>query len=211
MSLVFYYAPMTSATRIHWALEELGVPYERVKIDLAAGDQRKPEYLALNPNGKVPLLVADGLPIFESLAILVYLGETYGVEKGLFPAPGLGRAEALKWMAWANVTLGDAASRIIRNVMDRFPAEQRNEKAGEQAKTDLSDLWGIVDKALEGKEYLVGGGFTFADLAVGGFTMITARIGVDLGSYKNVQAWSARNTSRPAIGRVMAEYMGGAR
>jgi len=210
MSLTFYYAPMTSATRVHWALEELGVPYEKVKLDLAAGDQKKPEYLAMNPNGKVPLLVVDGVPVFESLAILVYLGETYGVEKGLFPALGTPRAEALKWMAWASVSLGDAITRIIRNG-ERFPAEQRNAAAGEQAKKDAHELWGMVDRALEGKEYLVGKGFSFVDLAVGGFVMVTARFGVDLGAYKNVQAWSARCNARPALGRVMGEYMGGGR
>jgi glutathione S-transferase len=206
MSLTFYYSPMSSATRIHWALEELSVPYERVKMDLTAGDQRKPEYLALNPNGKVPLVVEDGLPIYESLAILVYLGEKFGVEKGVFPALGPERAEALRWMAWSAVTLGDAVSRIIRN-SDRFPAEQRNEPAREAAKKDLLELWGIVEKALEGREYLVGGHFTFADLAVAGLVMVTGRFGVEIGHLKNVQAWSARCTGRPAMGRVLAEYM----
>ena len=208
MSLTFYYSPMSSATRVHWALEELGVPYEKVKVDLAAGDQRKPEYLALNPNGKIPLLVEDGVPIFESLAILVYLGERFGVEKGLYPALGPQRAEALKWMAWAAVTLSEAVGRIIRNASDRFPAEQRNEKAAEQAKKDLLEMWGVIDHALAGKEYLVGDRFTLADLAVAGFVMISGRFGVDLGSLKNVQAWSARAMSRPAIGRVMASYAG---
>jgi glutathione S-transferase len=211
MSLTFYYAPMSSATRIHWALEELGIPYEKVKVDLAAGDQRKPEYLALNPNGKVPLIVEDGVPIDESLAILIYLGEKYGVEKGLFPAPSLDRAVALKWMVWAGVTLTDAISRIIRN-SDRYPAEQRNEAAREQAKKDLVELWGIVDKELAGKEYLVGGKFSFADLAVAGYVMVTGRFGADISGLKNVAAWSARCAmQRPAMGRVMAEYMGGAK
>src|SRR2546430_300796 len=100
MSLKFYYSPMSSATRIHWALEELGVPYEKVKLDLTAGDQKKPEYLALNPNGKVPLVVDDGTVIFESLAILLHLGERYGVEKDLFPSAWAPRAEVFKWMAW---------------------------------------------------------------------------------------------------------------
>jgi glutathione S-transferase len=211
MSLTFYYAPMSSATRIHWALEELGVPYEKVKVDLAAGDQRKPEFLALNPNGKVPLLVEDGVPIYESLAILIHLGEKYGVEKGLFPAAGPDRAVALRWMTWAGVTLTDAISRIIRN-SDRYPAEQRNEAAREQAKKDLVELWGIVDKELAGKEYLVGGKFSFADLAVAGYVMVTGRFGADISGLKNVAAWSARSAmQRPAMGRVMAEYMGGAK
>src|SRR5262245_42256389 len=114
MSMTFYFKPMSSATRVHWALEELGVPYERVKLALD-GDQRKPEFLALNPNGKVPLLVVDGVPIFESLAQLLYLGETYGVDKDLFPKPGVARAEAFKWMCWASVSVHDAIVRVIKN------------------------------------------------------------------------------------------------
>jgi glutathione S-transferase len=203
MSLTFYYSPMSSATRIHWALEELGVHYEKVKMDLGAGEQRKPEYLALNPNGKVPLIVEDGVPVYESLAILVYLGEKYGVDKGLFPALSPQRAEALRWMTWTGVTMSDAVSRIIRNATERFPAEQRNEKAGEAAKKELGELWAIVDRALEGKEYLVGDHFTLADLSTAGMVMVSARFGADLGGYKNVQAWSARCNARPALARAM--------
>ena len=72
MSLVFHYAPMSSATPTHWALEELGVPYEKVRLDLRARDQDRPAFRALNPNGKVPLLVHDGVPLFESVAILLH-------------------------------------------------------------------------------------------------------------------------------------------
>src|SRR3954471_12643745 len=80
MSLVFYYAPWSTATTCHWALEELGVPHEKVKLDLSKKETQTPEFLALNPNGKVPLLVHDGVPIYESIAILAHLGETFGVE-----------------------------------------------------------------------------------------------------------------------------------
>jgi glutathione S-transferase len=203
MSLLFYYSPMSSATRIHWALEELGVPYEKVKIDLAAGEQKKPEYLAKNPNGKVPLLLVDGTAVFESLAILIYLGERYGVDKDLFPALNLARADALKWMVWGGASLLDAGGRLLRNVSDRFPAEQRNEKAAEAAKKEIGDLLSILDRELEGKEYLVGGKFSFADLAIAGYMPFLARIGADLGPHKNVQAWVARCTARPALARAM--------
>lgn len=204
MSLTFYYAPMTSAVRPYWALEELGVPYEKQKLSLADGDTKKPEYLALNPNGKVPLLVVDGTPIFESLAILIYLGETYGVEKGLYPAPGLERAEALKWMAWSSATLVETLVRILFNASDRTPADQKNEKAAEAAKKEFHGHLEILDKALEGKEYLVGGRFTFADLAIVSFLPFAARFGIDTGPYKNITAWSGRCITRPALGRAMA-------
>lgn len=203
MSLIFYYAPMTSATRIHWALEELEIPFEKKKLDLSKGEQKTPEFLALNPNGKVPLIVEEGLPIYESLAILIYLGERHGVEKGLFPQPGMERAEALRWMCWAQVSLADAGGRIMRNTSERFPADERNEKAGATAKTELHDLLAIVDKALEGKEYLVGGKFSFADLAIAGYVPFFARIGADLSPFKNIQAWVGRCTARPALGKAM--------
>ncbi len=203
MSLTFYYAPMTSSTRVYWALEELSAPFEKVKVDLAAGDQKKPEYLAMNPNGKVPLLVVDGTPIFESLAMLTYLGETYGVEKGLYPAPGPARGAALKWLAWSSVTLGEALSRLLRNQSDRFPAEERNAQAGASAKKEIIELLGIVDKELTNKEYLLGNNFSLADLAIATYLPFLMRLGVDYGAHKNVVAWLGRCTSRPALGRAM--------
>lgn len=203
MSLIFYYAPMTSATRIHWALEELEMPYEKKKIDLSKGEQKAPEYLAMNPNGKVPLVFEDGVAIYESLAILIYLGERYGVDKGLFPKPGMERAESLVWLCWAQGTLADAGSRILRNTSERFPEDERNAKAAESAKAELHAALGIVERALEGKEYLVGGSFSYADLAVAGFVPFFARIGADLSPFKNIQAWVARCTARPALARAM--------
>jgi glutathione S-transferase len=203
MSIVFYYTPMSSATRIHWALEELGVPYDKKKMDLTAGDQKKPDYLALNPNGKVPLVVDDGVPIFESLAILLHLGERFGVEKGLFPAAGMARAEAFKWIAWSQVSLGDVISRLFRNATERFPAEERSAKAAETAKREAGEHLAILDKALAGKEYLGGKEFSFTDLACAGACMVLGRFGIDFGPYPAVHAWVGRCTSRPALARAM--------
>ncbi len=205
MSIVLYYAPMTSATRIHWALEELGVAYEKVKVDLAAGDQKKPAFLALNPNGKVPLLVDDGQPIFEALAILLHLGERYGVDKGLFPAPGRDRSEAFQWMVWGHVTLGEAISRLLRNTVSRFPAEERNAIAGESAKREIDELLGILDRQLATREYLVGGAFSFADVALAGYMPFMARFGVEFGPFERVNGWVERCTTRPTVVRVVQE------
>lgn len=202
--LKFYYTPMTSATRVHWALEELGVPYEKVRVDLAAGEQKKPEYLALNPNGKVPLLVAEGEPIFESLAILLYLGERFGVDKGLFPTPSPARAVAFKWMSWASVTLTEAISRYMRNTSPRFPADEQNAKAGETAKSDIHAALGILDKALADKQYILGDGFSLADIAIASYAPLLMRLNIDTSGYPNIVAWVGRCMSRPALGRAMA-------
>ena len=85
MGIKLYSWPRSSASRVHWALEELGVPFELVTLDRHKGEHQAPAYLAINPNGKVPALVDDGQPYFESLAILLHLGETYGVDRALWP------------------------------------------------------------------------------------------------------------------------------
>jgi glutathione S-transferase len=203
MSITFYYAPMSSATRVHWALEEVGVPYDKVKVSLADGDHKKPDYLALNPNGKIPLLVVDGVPIFESLAMLLYLADQYGVEKGLFPTRPVERAEAFKWMAWGSVSLVESLSKLLHNTSERFPAEERNEKAAEAARKELARLLGILDNALEGKEFLVPSGFSLADVSVVAFMPLLGRLGIGLGPFKNVNAWFGRCMARPALARAM--------
>ncbi len=96
MSLTFYYAPMSTASITEAVLAELGVACERIRLDFAAGDTRAPDFLAVNPNGRVPAVVHDGTSIWESCAITMYLGEAFGVEAGLYPAPGPKRGEAMK-------------------------------------------------------------------------------------------------------------------
>lgn len=202
MSMTFYYTPMSSATRVHWALEELGVPYEKVKMNLAEGDQRKPDYLKLNPNGKIPLLVVDGAPIFESLAQLLHLGEAYGVDKGLFPQPGVERAEAFKWMCWGSVSIHENLVRIIKNG-DRVPEEERNAKARESAIKDAAAQFAILDAHLAGRQYVLGDSFSIADCSLAAYVPFAARLGIDLGPFQHLQAWSARCMSRPALARAM--------
>lgn len=202
MSLVFYYAPYSSASPVHWAIEELGVPCEKVHVDLKAGANKKPEFLKLNPNGQVPTLVHDGVAIFESVAILIHLGETFGVEKKLYPPPGLERAQVVKWLVWCNVSVGEALSRYQHNTADRIPEEQRNAKAGEVGKADLDRLLRVLDSALEGREYLVGDSFTLADLHLASWMSYVGMCNVSFDDYKNINAWKARCQARPAASRA---------
>ncbi|MDB4936539.1 MAG: Glutathione S-transferase [Labilithrix sp.] len=199
MSLVFHYAPWSSAITCLWAIEELGVPCERVKLDLQAKQTHTPEFLALNPNGKVPLLVHDGVPIFESIAILAHLGETFGVEKKLFPAPGIARAQALQWLAWSNAALRDAAVRYMTNTADQFPAEQRNAKVAELAKAETNKLFAILDKHLAGKQWMVGDTFTLVDAHVAGAVTWISGMGFDTKALPALDAWLERCKARPAF------------
>lgn len=203
MSLIFYYSPMSTAVATHWVLEELKVPYEKVKLDIQAGDTKKPEFLKINPNGCVPALVHDGTAIFESAAIALYLGETFGVEKGLFPAPGPRRGEAMKWIVWTNVSLGGAIGREQFASSPRIPAEQHNAAAAAAAHAEAERLLGILDAALAGKTWLLGDAFSVADAHVGAFIGYAGMIGYDLKKFPNLAAWSARATGRPAFAEVM--------
>ena len=204
MSLVLYYAPWSSATTSLLAVEELGIPCERVKLDLSRKETHTPEFLGLNPNGKVPVLVQDGVPIFESAAIIAYLGETFGVEKKLYPAPGIQRAQALQWLAWSNVSLGAAVGRWMANTSEHVPAEQRNAKVAEAANAETERLLGMLDAHLAGKTWMVGDTYTLVDAHVAGAVAWIGGLGFELKSLKNLSAWNARCRERPALAKVMA-------
>jgi glutathione S-transferase len=203
MAIVYYYSPMSSAVRTTWAIEELGLPCERRLIDLAAKGTRERWFLEKNPNGKVPVLEVDGVPIYESTAILLYLAETYGVDKGLFPPPGIRRGQAFQWMVWAQVTLAEAVQRYGRNISPLIPEEQRNAKAAEAARQDVDVALGILDGALAGREYLVGDSFSFADLATAGYLGWLQFMGIEFAKYRGVSAWAERCRARPSHQRSM--------
>src|ERR1700761_3226871 len=148
MSLTFYYAPMSTSGITELVLAELGLPVEKIKLDTKAGDTKKPEYLKINPNGLVPCIVHDGVSIWESAAITIYLGETFGTAKQLWPEPGPRRGEAMKWVVWTNVTVAEAMQRRGR-AGDWAPTpEQRNPAAHAEATADVDECMQILDGAL---------------------------------------------------------------
>jgi glutathione S-transferase len=199
MSLTFFHSPHSTACATHWVLEELGVPYEKVRLDLAKRDQDKPDYRALNPNGKVPTLVHDGTPIFESAAIAIYLGELYGDKNRVYPEPGPRRGEAMKWIVWTNVSLAASLAMYLEASSDRVPVEQHNEKLANVAKTEAENLFGILDAHLANRTWLLGDQFTIADAHLGSFVGYAGLIGFEIKRWKHVDAWLARGTKRPGF------------
>jgi glutathione S-transferase len=208
MSLTFYRAPMSTATITELVLAELGIPHETVTLDIQKGDTKKPEFLKVNPNGKVPVIVHDGTVIFESAAITIHLGDTFGVEKSVWPSDRLKRGEAMKWVVWTNVSLGDAVARWMRNTMDWFPAEQRNAKAGEAGQKEMRELLGILDASLEGRDYLCGAAFTLADVHLNSYLDWLRYSKVDFTPFARIEAWGKRCSSRPAYQKIMADKKG---
>jgi len=200
MSIVFYAAPRSSSSPVTCALQELGVPHERVPVNLAAGDQKKPEYLALNPNGKVPLLVVDGTPLFEALAILHWLGDRFGVEKQLWPgADAPARLEALSWTTWSYVTFAGAISRLLAASSERSPKEMHNEALATAAREELRQLLGVLDGRLRNRQYLLGAAFSLADLVVASVVHWGKFCGVSVDEHSAVQGWLERCLSRPSL------------
>jgi glutathione S-transferase len=206
MSMIFYFSPRSTATLTEIVIEELGIPCDRKRLDIKAGDTKAPEFRKVNPNGKVPTLVHDGVAIWESAAITMYLGEQFGVAAGLYPPPGPKRGEALKWIVWTNVTLGEAVYRRGYNGEWAAPGEG-NPKAVAQAEKDLAELLGILDAALADRPFLVGD-YSLADTHLNSFCDWLRHSKIDFTPFANVNAWTARCTARPAYQRVMGRQMG---
>ena len=219
-SLIFHWAPYSTATCTVAILDELehglSAPLaQREEHSFSSGELHEPPYLAINPVGRVPAIVHNGTPIFESSAITMYLGETFGVDRkdasgneleSLYPALGPQRGEAMKWIVWSNIYLGDAGSRLFQTMgmgrnkdeLAKLSEEVRTDRI-ENAKKDLARWLGILNGALEGKEFLVGGKYSLVDTHVQSFTRYVGILGVDLNEYPNVKAWSDRVASRPAL------------
>ncbi len=206
MSMTLYAAPMSSATPVLNAFAELDVPHEVVHVDLSAGDQRKSDFLALNPNGKVPTLVVDGTPMFEALAIMQWLGDRFGVERGLWPAADEpARLEALSWSTWAYVTFGSAMTRMIYATGERVPDELQHPAQAAHARKELQELLGVLDARLASRRFLLGDEFTLADLIVGSCVTYATFCGLSSAAHAHVEAWLGRFHARPAYQKTWGQ------
>ena len=181
--LKLYGAAWSRAAIIKWYLEELGTPYEFVLVDLQAGDQRKPEYLAINPIGRVPAIVDGDLTLWESGAILLYLADQYG--QG-FASPAK-RAQSNQWLVFANATLG----------VELFSAEQ-SAKATPRLLKPLDELF-------TRQPFVMGEQFSVADVAIGStLAYVQMMMKPDWTAYPAVLDYGQRLNSRPAFQKSMA-------
>src|SRR5688572_6461289 len=157
-----YGVPRSRALRSLWMLEELGLPYENVKITPAV-DTRTPEFLRLNPNGHVPVLQDDGLTLCESMAINLYLARKY--DKGLWPKTVEDEGRVLQWSFWA---MTEAEEPILTALLNRMvlPKAQRDAAKADDAAERFKKPLAVLEQALAGKTYLLGDIFTVADLNV---------------------------------------------
>ena len=198
-----YGVPQSRAGRCLWALEELGVPYELVPVSFT-GDNKKPEYLAINPNGRVPALDDDGLILFESLAINLHLARKYGAAQGLWPASADDQSRAIQWSLWAaNEVEPHSVGYLLHTRL--LPEAMRDAAKAKAALEALPKPLAVLEKALAGKQHLLGGGFTIADLNVA-TVLALAWMGkaFDGAAFPRASEWIARVHARPAAQRVAA-------
>lgn len=204
MTIRFYSWPRSSGSRVSWALEELGVPYEYVELDRAKNEQKAPEFLAINPNGKVPALIDDGVSYFESLAIILHLGETYGVDRGLWPKAGQDRADAVSWSVWSLTELYVYMRDHVYHGVDSPISYKPEQRSAAAAAFDLSVTkknFEMIEQRLAQREFLCGA-FSLADVCVGSVVRFGTRLGVSLADTPKVQAYVARLEARPAVARI---------
>lgn len=196
-SLRLFFAPFTRATRPRWLLEELGVPYELVRVDLKAKEQRAPAYLAVHPHGTVPALQIDGTTLLESSAMVAALADRF-LDKGLAPAPeSPKRAAYFNWLFYAQITAEAALIDVLaaRNPDKNVPDE--NKRADEERwRAALS----VLDRELDGKSWILGEAFSAADCVLGAI-LVWAKSAKATEGFAHVEAYADRCKSRPAFAR----------
>lgn len=196
-----YSWPTPNGHKVHIMLEECGLPYRAIPVDIGAGDQFKADFLAISPNNKIPAIVdadgPDGKPIalFESGAILIYLaGKT-----GLF----LGKTDREKYEAlqWLMFQMGSVGPMLGQAHHFRMYAPEKITYAVDRYTNETKRIYGVIDKQLEKTTYLAGEEYGIADIATFPWTRSFANQGVDWAEFPNAKRWFDAISQRPAVQR----------
>jgi len=196
-----YYWPTPNGWKISIALEELGLPYRVVPVNIGRGEQFQPEFLAISPNNRMPAIVdhapADGgkpLSVFESGAILLYLADKTG---RLCPVDLRGRTEVVEWVMWQMGGLGPMSGQAnhFRNY-----APEKLQYGIDRYTNEVNRLYGVLDKRLAGREFICGA-FSIADCASWPWILSHERIGQNLAEFPNLRRWYDALKERPAVRR----------
>jgi glutathione S-transferase len=157
---LYEFAP-TRSIRVRWMLQELGVDFESITVNLAAGEHCRPEFLTINPAGKVPVLVDDDLVLSESVAIVLYLAEKYS-HKGLLPTDIKQRSQVYRWLLFTATELEQPLWRISRHTA-LYPEHLRLAAEVSLARQDFTDMVAVLEKHMQGYPFIVGDTVTVAD------------------------------------------------
>jgi len=196
----FYFHPTPNPMKVALLLEELGVPYEVVAVDTYRGEQHGEAFRRVNPNGKAPAIEDDGIRVFDSNAILLYLAEKHSALLGK-PEE---RAELLSWLFWVASGLGPFSGQWVH--FQTAGAAEGGDYAKRRYRFEAGRHYGVLDKHLAGREFILDSGYTIADIAAWGWVDRNVRVlgegGID--AYPEVKRWFAGIDGRPAVERARA-------
>ncbi|WP_173931169.1 glutathione binding-like protein [Chelativorans sp. Marseille-P2723] len=203
LPIELHYWPTPNGWKISIMLEELGAPYDVHYVDIRKGEQFRPEFLKIAPNNRMPAIVdpegpgGEPLSIFESGAILQYLGRKFG---RFYPADERGRVEVDQWLFWQMGGLGPMAGQahFFRNY-----ASEKIQAAIERYTNEVNRLYGVMNKRLAQRDYLAGE-YSIADIACVGWVSSYENQGQDLNEFPNLKRWFETVMARSAVQRGMA-------
>jgi glutathione S-transferase len=198
--LRIYGIARTRAYRALWMAMELGLDFEHLPIEIGDAGARSPEFLAINPNGRLPVIVDDNFVLFESLAITLYLAKKHSAGK-LYPGTLEGEARAWQWSFWAIAEV-DRGVNIWSLHAVRLPPNERDAALRDEALKVIAAPFAVLDTALSKTPYLLGSNFTVADLNVA--AVVSRAIDMDLSATPNLKAWLTRCLDRPAAQAALA-------
>jgi glutathione S-transferase len=199
-SLRIYGIARTRAFRALWVAKELGLDYEHLPIEIGDAGARAPEFLSINPNGRLPFIADDGFVLFESLAITLYLAKKHSNGK-LYPGTLEDEARTWQWTLWA-LNEVDRGVNIWSLHAVRLPPAERDAARRDEALKVLKAPFNVLDAALAKQPYLLGGDFTVADLNVA--AVISRAIDMDLSAVPRLKAWLTRCLDRPTARAALA-------
>jgi len=196
----FYYWPTPNGWKVSIMLEETGLPYNLVPVNIGKGDQFKPEFMAISPNNRMPAIVdhdaPDGpLPIFESGAILLHLAEKAG---RFAPTDPRGRKEMMEWLFWQVGNLGPMAGQLSHFVNY---AQGEHAYSKQRYANKYNRCLGVLERRLAGRDYILDSGYSIADIISWPWVLIAKPLGQALDEFPNVARWRDAIKQRPAVQR----------
>jgi glutathione S-transferase len=193
--------------KVLWCLSELDLTYERIDAGMQYGRNREADYLAMNPNGRIPTLVDGDYVLWESNAIMRYLCMAYGQLSPIYPQDAKRRAAVDRWLDWTLSTL-QPVDRPVFWALVRTPVAQRDMAAIQKDADAATEAWRIVDRRLATRRFLEGDQFTLADIAVGAFARRWLGVeGIIRPELPELNRWFAQFTDRPGFVQFVAPAM----
>jgi glutathione S-transferase len=204
-------ANSVNVQKVLWCLAELDLPYRRIDAGMQFGKNDQPEYLAMNPNGRVPTLVDGDYVLWESNSVMRYLCMTYGQGSGqgspIYPQAPQARAAVDRWLDWSLSTLQPVDRPVFWGLV-RTPPEQRDMVQIQKAADAEAVVWRVVESRLATRRFIEGDPFTIADIVLGAFARRWLGVeGVSKPRLPNLERWFGEFATRPGFVRFVAPPM----